>query len=295
VSLADELAEAMTFWSSFAPVCPDAGGSPSKEDCDDGDMALFNGLLCASGEAAGCDAMRRSQGEDGRFWRSPARVDGNRGKKNSFSRDMAMGVFVYLATTRDQEAASRWLHWIEKNRPCVLKKPFSDGCLIRGPHRLCRDDEDFRCTITPSVWAMFHMVWERLDLEPTEEMSFHASYFDDIADPLAAFTPDGYPSHLVGVHAFLEQILEREGGAGPELAERLADDQPENPFFLYLRDGKTDAVAKQVLALCPAVENGTDFPKHQWSWERATDTHAWEESMGWDCLFMARLLGAQGF
>ena len=47
-------------WRALAPTCE---GLPSKANCDDGDMLLFSGLLCASGEAAGCEAARQSQGE----------------------------------------------------------------------------------------------------------------------------------------------------------------------------------------------------------------------------------------
>jgi len=281
------------FWRSYGALCTDAGGFPSKDHCDDGDMTLFNGLLCASGESKGCDAVARSQGGDGRWWRSPARVGGNRGQKNSFSRDMTMGVLLYLAQTRDVDAALDWLGWIETNRACAIENPFTDGCFLRGPHRVCRDDEDYRCTITPAVWAAMYHVWRHLELAPTTEMEFHAAYVDPLADPLASITPAGYQSHLVGVSAYLEQVLSRTNGPGAELAERLADDQPRNPFFVYLRDGGTLSVAQQVLALCPHPRDGLSAVKHQWSWERDQDSEAWKESMGWDCVFMANLLLAQ--
>jgi hypothetical protein len=43
------------------------------ETCNDGDMLLFNGMLCAAGESVGCEAAKHSQDTgSGRFWRSPA-------------------------------------------------------------------------------------------------------------------------------------------------------------------------------------------------------------------------------
>src|SRR4051812_26493414 len=78
---------AKEFWLAKKFTCKsDAGDFPSKgadgpDACDDGDMTLFNGLLCLAGveevdrdgkkQFIGCDAVRKSQGSDGRWWRSP--------------------------------------------------------------------------------------------------------------------------------------------------------------------------------------------------------------------------------
>lgn len=67
-------------WPGFAPypskfddVLPDPA-DPLKGQCNDGDSVIFNGVLCASGDDRGCDAVRRSQAPDGEFWRSPRKV-----------------------------------------------------------------------------------------------------------------------------------------------------------------------------------------------------------------------------
>ena len=44
---------------------------PQSFNCDDGDMTMFNGLLCASGEKSGCAAVQSAQDPSGRFYRSP--------------------------------------------------------------------------------------------------------------------------------------------------------------------------------------------------------------------------------
>ena len=42
-----------------------------------------------------------------------------------------------------------------------------------------------------------------------------------------------------------------------------------------------------ILDKCPAVR--TDVPRFQWAWERDEVEHAWDETMLWDCIFIACL------
>ncbi len=287
LSREDALQSARAFWEEFAPLCE---WYPSKEHCEDGDMTLFNGLLCVSGLELGCQAVRASQGADGRFWRSPRRVDGNLGQNKSFSRDMTMGVLLYLAKTRDTGAAQRWLGWIDGNRPCVMKKPWGGGCLVRGLYRVCRDDENSSCTITPALWALMGRVWSHLGLGRHDEMKRWEGSDGDISAIEAEINDPGYQLHLGGVEVLLKQFMGVSSGPRQEVARTLAERQPNNPFFVTLRDGATDWVVQKTLELCPRRENGTAFRKFQWSWERSDSSEAWRESMGWECIFMANLL-----
>ena len=62
-SQASQLKELRKYWlDDIVEYCD---GYPSKENCDDGDSNIFNGLLCLSGESIGCDAVRDAQGRDG--------------------------------------------------------------------------------------------------------------------------------------------------------------------------------------------------------------------------------------
>ncbi len=284
-----ELAAQRGFWDEFAPYCE---GHPSKGDCDDGDMNLFNGLLCASGDARGCAAVQAAQGPDGRWWRSPRRVGTNLGKPNSFSRDMSLGVMLYLATTRDTAAAERWITWIEKNRPCSVTNPFTGGCTIRGPHRMCRDDTDGRCTMTPATWALLHRVWSHIGLSPTSEMRTWEGADGDISQLEARINDPGYQQHLNAVAVFLKQVMNQSRAPRQEIARILAEGEPGNPFFVYLRDGASAQVFARVAEVCPKRDSGIPARRFQWSWERATSSQAWLESMGWDCIFMDNLLGS---
>lgn len=283
----DELRAMRPYWEQIAPLCE---GYPSKENCEDGDMTLFSGLLCASGDSRGCAAVRAAQAADGRFWRSPRRVDGNLGNPKSFSRDMSMGVLLYLATTRDTSAAQRWIKWIDDNRACAVEKPFGLGCLVRGPHRVCRDDENMTCTITPGLWALMGRVWTHLGLPPHDEMRRWDGFDGDAASLETTFTEPGYELHLKGVAIFLKEILGVSASWRAENAASLVARQPQNPFFRYLAEGASPTVIERMVTVCPRPETHANAPRFQWSWERADEGEAWRKSMGWDCIFLHNLV-----
>ena len=285
---ATSLSELKRFWhEKVATTCE---GYPSKESCDDGDSTIFNGLLCLSGLELGCSAVRESQDADGRFWRSPRRKRNlNFGEKNSFSRDQAMGVLAYLARTKDREAATRWLGWIEANRPCSVKNPFNGKCSIKGTHRLCRGDKDEVCTITPIVWSMMGRVWRYLDISRHELMKRYEGI--ESSDPeveLVKRTKAGYRLHLKAIQSHIRNYMGQ--GITSRIMKVLLKKEGDNPYFRYVAYGPTSYQLEKVKDLCPNQNDDIGFRRFQWAWERATASEAWLESMGWDCIFMANLL-----
>jgi hypothetical protein len=160
---------ARDLWMEKAFKCTDLSGFsfPSKgpfesgvfpDDCNDGDMILFNGLLCAAGESLGCETVRRStsatqseiEGEELRFWRSPRRAlsnnmhldgkerilrYGDSGTIKSFSPDMELGVLLYAVTTGDRSSLERWFNWLGHHRPLA-----SDVGHVRSLPRYCNDN-----------------------------------------------------------------------------------------------------------------------------------------------------------
>lgn len=150
----------MAFWQQEAPLC---NGDPSKQNdamqpCNDGDMTLFSGLLCAAGVRSldnrliGCDSVARAIDADGRWFRSPRRkldpsIDEQEhlGGIASFSPDMALGAQLYLVTTTDTFLASRWIGWLDAHRPCwagnepACAVPALGLTNIRGLPRFCTD------------------------------------------------------------------------------------------------------------------------------------------------------------
>ncbi len=261
-------------------------GVAAKENCDVGDGLLFNGILCLSGELFACAAVKNSQSPDGRVWRAPIRV----GYENpdSFSRDMALGALAYIVATGDGVFAQNWLQWIQTHNG-----------------RLCLLASDNRCDFTPGLWDLFGQVWSHIGLTPSPEMS--ADLFDDsIVQVLQArVAPVGYSLHLVAVDLLIrksffgvEKNKHYKGNSGVLLhnnkdsfeymaADILAERQPMNPFYLFLRDGPTPQVRALTHALCP-----TQAPelRKQWFLERDTSEQAWKEAMGWDCVALLNLV-----
>ncbi|MFO0733587.1 MAG: hypothetical protein U0361_22045 [Nitrospiraceae bacterium] len=140
----------MEVWLAHAPIC---NGYPSKLDtdtganCNDGDMALFSGLLCAAQVKykrqdkdilIGCDAVAASQDDTGQWYRSPRRrldhtidEEERSGNVASFSPDMAIGVQLYLASMKDVDRGNLWLKWLDTHRPCWGGN--EPECRIRDP------------------------------------------------------------------------------------------------------------------------------------------------------------------
>jgi hypothetical protein len=182
------MANQLDEWRKYAYMCeaaPDKVPFPSKPEtdgrnpgpCDDGDMTLFNGLLCYSGESIACDAVRRSQTSDGRFWRSPLRAQtnnlhyeegqrfsANQGHDKSFSDDMEAGVLLWAIKTKNdpntRAALINWFKWMSNNRPCIQPRLLDwcptwddwrrscpgEGCVLRNLPRYC---DDAACTMQP--------------------------------------------------------------------------------------------------------------------------------------------------
>ena len=108
-----ELRDAVRKW---APICSNgAMGLNQPPQCAQGDMLEYAGMACASGDKARCEDVKRSQSADGRFWRNPVKAPQG-DMKNSFSRDMLMGVFDYVITTRDRAAFERFYDYLRHHK-----------------------------------------------------------------------------------------------------------------------------------------------------------------------------------
>ncbi len=288
---AQDLESAVSFWrQDVARTCE---GHPSKENCDDGDSVLFNGLLCFMGEEAGCQAVRASQDANGQFWRSPRRNPGNLGEAHDFSRDQSMGVLAYLIKTRDVDAAERWRLFIESTRSCSHKTSRFIPCQLWN-YRVCYGDDD-RCILRPATWAMIKRTWEYLGLSTTHEMRRHDTM--DVSDlELAAVDHQepGYQLHLKAVQSLLRYTMRSSVSRTREIVSDLYGQDRDNLFFQYLDQGASPELTQRLLDVCPKMGDDLSFRRFQWSWERASAGQPWLESMGWDCIFMAGLLRDPG-
>lgn len=300
----DDLGDRDAFWRSGVFRCAAISPAfPSKEvlgqprDCDDGDMTLFNGLLCAAGEADGCDAVARSQDAGGRWWRSPRRIGWESPAHDvSFSPDQSLGVLLYAIQTRDATRFSRWLTWIESNRPCLAD--IGGTCLKYGWLRFCRDDPDKRCTLRPADCVRIEDVAQRLAVDGAlcrrvlRELGLPENVLLPLGDFLlgaAAVNEPGFPQHLVGVDILLARRLAEDVDKVNQAAIILAARTGDNPFFRYLSEGATPLVMSSVLSTCPAPDRPS-ANRFQWTWERVAKANSWTESMYWECIFLGNLL-----
>ncbi|VIO79122.1 hypothetical protein [Bradyrhizobium ivorense] len=186
-TLADQLHKSVVDWRQHVRYCAGVNARPfpgkSNPDvsgfCDSNDMTLFNGLLCSTGDELGCDAVKRSQGGDGRWWRSPALVgidskhkdaDGNLdGPGASMSEEQTWGVFLYfLQHKEDKDAFDRWTTWIgEKTRGSCLVS-VAGNCLQRGLPQWCTDGDDFNCRFMPYECWVFERLAPQFNYKPEE-------------------------------------------------------------------------------------------------------------------------------
>lgn len=287
-------------WQSFGFTCP--AGYPAKpsndseQPCDDGDSVIFNGLLCYSGNQTACQAVGDSQDSDGRWWRSPRRAAGEgRVAKTSFSRDQLIGVIFYLFTlykTEPEEArqrATNWHSWIKANGDAVCT------------------ESSTTCAAAPLNWTLIARLFDHMKLPldsnlknylGTESNQIIVTVIQFLTDAgfelhnysasALAFAEMGFGKSVVPWANAITKVKGMEDNPFIELAGKMicAGDCGANKAL----DSKSlDQIANRVMELCPDPAQTTSN-RSQWGWERATSEQAWQNSMGWDCVFMANLL-----
>lgn len=308
ICLADELAERVADWQARAALCPAPPGLSSfptkptgrtEQPCDDGDMTLFNGLLCAAGEARGCAAVADAQDpQTGEWFRSPRiRVHGNDRGGSSFSPDMALGVQLYLVTTKDVERARKWLVWLHDLVPCSIPGS-GGGCRLHGLPRFCTDKV---CTLRPGDGAILAQTVTHLQRTagmgpiPNGRLRGFLGTFSGLSEDVlkvdASVNKAGFSQHLTGVSVFLHRKMGSSDRRLSQAVDRLVEKNPRNAFFVFLKEGANARATGLTLEKCPAIGVDRPPPLIQWQWERSDAEKPWEQSCYWDCIFMARLLG----
>lgn len=240
-------------------------------ELDNGDSMLFGGLRCSAGNQTQCDAVKAAQDSTtGQLYRSPA---GSRGTNDS-SRDMLLGFLCYLTTTKDKDAATKLIDYIEDN-----------------DYTLCDNATDNRCQVSrvqhSAIWGTMKRVWQHIGLTPTAAMETGDLSDEEVINLQSKFSSEGFPLHLVGVELLLRQGTNTFTAELQNAANNLLSRQPNNPFFEYLAKGKTKRAAQLVLDQCPTSQPS---PRKQWTWQRAEEEQAHLESNGHDCIFMIDVL-----
>lgn len=328
---------AADYWEDNAYWCQAPNGIqfPAKSDngqCADGDSTLFNGLLCASGDQRGCDAVKNSQTADGEFWRSPRRAQTNNlGKGNSdsgdlpFSDDQNLGVLLYVITTDDTVAFQKWLDWLEENRPCAIANIFTGDCTgnsalyLKGLPRYCRHSN---CVLQPIYRDMIKEVAYHYNLSAHSGIDHYYAIasnltlgFSDLILKYglgylnlpasgkisigALIDEQGFPLHLDAVRAHILRKLGNTDQALNGAISSLLTKEPNNPFFQYVSQGPTQAVADQVIEYCPSADkpitNLNDRVDYLWEqanssqWSKPFTKEGKIRAMLWDCIMMRNL------
>lgn len=307
----DLLRERFVFWNQQAFSCKvDKITFPSRptvtpsQPCDDGDMTLFNGLLCYAGDERGCTGVREAQDpKTGEWFRSPRiRLRGNDRGGASFSPDMALGVQLYLLKTKDIKRAEIWASWLHQLTPCSVEDPFdTDKCWIRGVPRFCAPEQG--CTMRPgdaaALYHTFDFLHDKSGMEPLPHgrLRGYLATFDSIGQFMtemnSIFNKPGFSQHLVAVEVLIMKAIYGDKDDLTGIARRLAEksENKGNAFFSYLAKRDRALVVSELLVRCPSPEKLPIPPLNQWQWERDNDDKAWEHSSYWDCIFLARLLG----
>ncbi|TFB39020.1 hypothetical protein [Pseudomonas sp. F01002] len=311
VSSSTELDRLLPIWESAALTCSSNGvdfpskqtGDPSQP-CDDGDMTLFNGLLCAAGDSRGCVGVAEAQDPITGLWHRSPRIrflgKNDRGNADS-SPDMALGIQLYLIQTKDVVRAKKWLLWINDNTPCLM---VSNGvCIVEGLPRFCNSAD---CTIRPLDYANLSATVNYLQdsaglgVLPDGRLRGLLGTFSGLEEAGKLIdsyvNKPGYSQHLVGVGIYALRKIGRSSIVLHQAETKLMEENPGNAFFSYLAIGAGEKVEREVKARCPANTENLIRPLFQWQWERSSNVgenglYAWQQSSLWDCIFMARLLG----
>ena len=258
---------------------------------NDGDMAIFGGLLCRSGERVGCDLLRAVQSSDGRFWRSPRRInEADTNTHASFSGDQLKGVLHYLTVEGNAKALEAFLAYV-RTKPTPV--PDASVPLESGYSTCPNYYPNFTCLIAGGDWFVLKLLAARhglnaalpLDLAAIESR-YGFSYDGLVWESL--MINNGYRLHLIANTAWLLRSLGESDPRLQQVIQILAAREPANPFFLYLLHGPDQNVQVQADKKCmnPKQRN----THSDWAWQRSEVDKAWERSMVWDCVFIYGLL-----
>jgi len=228
-----------------------------------GDCVLFNALLSFSGIEEALGYTPACIAPDGRPVRSPDLLS-EPSERDGFSKDMLLGVLLWTLVSRDPAPLERLIGYVNKT-----------GCL-------CPKSSDRRCTLTPQMTYLTNQVAKAVGCKARLKGAWMPGWlFSALEVASALVTPLGYQCHLLSVKALICKLLGQSVAVVPKV---LARRDSQNPWFLWL-DGQEEKAALTLLSLNIQPGRGS-----QWSWERDSAEKAWHDSMGWDVIFLCRLL-----
>ena len=242
-----------------------------KEDQKDDHVVIFAGLLCASGEPGMHEVVRASVGDDGSFWRSPRQLGEGRppGRQDRYSRDNLVSLLLCAAYEKDQDLLWRTYRYLRENN-----------------NKLCPDDSDGRCRMTPVTWRGYEIAFKHAGMKVPPTLKKLAGGSDLLAAQTRV-TRKGYQTHLNSIQIHLHNLVGKDTSALRDAKRFLVKRENLNPYFEWLLNGPTEKVYRLLREQCP-----TERPPYadEWTWGQDQDKQKWKESIGWDCLFLINLI-----
>jgi len=186
---------------------------------------------------------------------------------------------------------------------------------------LCRDGNLGSCQARPEFWQLMFDVWNFLGLNPSGSMKFCNQLFEFAGgdmDEHLRLQQEGYDMGILGprvrtsdpqndyvLHKTATHLLIRAliGQNVSKAMSNLVQRNPGHLFFQFLNHRyvnrnsfSIDAIRTSFLRMAPETlysrDQGQRFlgKGHQWVWERDQPHEIASDSMGWDLIFMGRLI-----
>jgi hypothetical protein len=240
---------------------------PGMPEGHNGNENWTNGMLCISGEKQFCKALQYDSG-------LLRRNTWTQYTSDEASRDEWIGAMAIWATIPNKSDMNRFLDAVQK---------YGSLCASGGTSG-CRADPFYF-----GPWGTAFEVWSAAGLAPSGNMKAAKSLQADSDYILAqaSHEPVGYRIHLQAIQLLTRQKLGRWNTTLRKAAEMLRSRQPENPFYAYLAEGKSDVVAKMALKYIPTSQPAS---RRSWYLQSDWDEKQWEQSCGWPDIFIINLL-----
>lgn len=290
----------------------------SDYDYSLGDMLIYSGSVCLSGEMERCLDVKLSQDLEtdsstyGSFWRAPIFV-----RKSDtgiqFSRDQTLGMLAYLVQTRDTEAAKRWIRFVDRNKKVsrIDKKYFKTPAL----YNMCPDNgvkPDDRCGITIEFWGLIGHVWKYLGIDNDRDTPKNIlrqmtigkllrSPIDIVSSHTVPTNGSGYyQSNLLVLSGLIMKKIGIHVDEAKDLGKTLARRSDyDNALYNYLAFGPNEMGARSILKYCPSIQPKFNEPAYEngprvkggWLWQGAYQFYhtsfpngEYIEAWGHDCI-----------
>lgn len=284
--------------------------SDHHNSCDQGDVISWAGYTCLASHLAGddqnktkrCRDVSLAQGTNGRWWRGQSRIENQ--NKNSFSRDMSLGVMSFLITqgllsddpltkSKTTDQALAWLEYLEHQ---------GNG------YRMCDDDVglDNRCSLVSNTGKTLYKIFDKLgiinaankDYKFVKKFSGKQKFNNWYLELLV--TPVDYQLHLKSQEIFFKYIIGLNSDTEfKKFTKKIYQKDPLNPWYEFLHLGPTDKWVNRILEVCPAQRLNSNqwviwhSGDGDWAWQRDSKERAWEIANGHDCVFLLNLAIAQ--